>query len=128
MTGLPDPKAEHALTMFLFALTFLVKLNKRMRKLEAMLVIGTDHLAILVGLQSGVVTTWVMHCLKSRFELFGVTMNTTLQMENMGPKNAIQILKLMADLLIVAGKTHWLTKQDGLVKAKWQVDMETYWV
>jgi hypothetical protein len=49
-------------------------------------------------------------------------------MESNGIRNRIQVSQTTADLLIAAGKEHWVTKRDELVSAKGKGKMQTYWV
>jgi Adenylate and Guanylate cyclase catalytic domain len=55
-------------------------------------------------------------------------MNTASRMESTGIANRIQVSQQTADLLIAAGKEHWLTKRDDLVEAKGKGDLQTYFV
>lgn len=55
---------------------------------------------------------------KSRFQLFGDTMNTAAQMESTGQRDMVQISRATADLLEQAGKGHWLTPREDVVVAK----------
>ena len=54
--------------------------------------------------------------------------NTAARMESTGLKDKIQISQDTADLLVEAGKTHWFTKRDELVKAKGKGELQTYWL
>jgi Adenylate and Guanylate cyclase catalytic domain len=80
------------------------------------------------GLHSGPVTAGVLRGERSRFQLFGDTMNTASRMESTGVKDKIQISQETADLLIAAGKVHWLTQREDKVVAKGKGEVETYWV
>jgi class 3 adenylate cyclase len=59
------------------------------------------------GLHSGPVTAGVLRGDKSRFQLFGDTVNTAARIESTGQRNKIHLSKETADLLIAAGKSHW---------------------
>jgi 3'5'-cyclic nucleotide phosphodiesterase/Adenylate and Guanylate cyclase catalytic domain len=65
---------------------------------------------------------------RSRFQLFGDTMNTASRMESTGIKDRIQISQETADELIAAGKVHWLTPREDKVIAKGKGEVETYWL
>jgi class 3 adenylate cyclase len=51
-------------------------MKELIRELEALLGPGTSDLALRVGLHSGAVTAGVLRGEKSRFQLFGDTVNT----------------------------------------------------
>lgn len=65
---------------------------------------------------------------KSRFQLFGDTVNTASRMESTGVANRIQVSDTTAKLLMDAGKSSWVVPRDGLVEAKGKGKMQTYWV
>lgn len=48
-------------------------------------------------------------------------------MESNGLPDKIHMSQATADLLKEAGKNHWLTARDELIKAKGKGDMQTYW-
>lgn len=50
--------------------------------------------------------------------LFGLEVNTAARMESTGLRDKIQVSQETADLLVAAGKTHWFTKREGLVKVR----------
>ena len=49
-------------------------------------------------------------------------------MESNSQKGRVQVSQATADLLIVAGKQHWLTAREDLVEAKGKGKMQCYWV
>ena len=65
----------------------------------------TGDLGLRIGLHSGAVTAGVLRGERSRFQLFGDTMNTTARMESTGIRDRIQISQETADLLREAGYT-----------------------
>ena len=68
-----------------------------------------------MGIHSGPVTAGVLRGERSRFQLFGDTMNTAARMEHNVLRDKIQLSQETADLLIAAGKTNWLTRrEDGM--------------
>ena len=76
VTGLPDPNPDHAVVMAAFAQQCLDRFNELTKELELGLGPGTADLGIRIGLHSGPVTAGVLRGEKSRFQLFGDTMNT----------------------------------------------------
>jgi class 3 adenylate cyclase len=116
--GLPEPNPQHALVMAKFANDCRDQMNKLSGDLEASLGPGTSDLTLRFGLNSGPVTAGVLRGDKSRFQLFGDTVNTAARMESTGIKNMIQVSESTAALINAAGKEHWITKRQDLVEAK----------
>jgi Adenylate and Guanylate cyclase catalytic domain len=87
----------------------------------------TQDLALRIGLHSGPVTAGVLRGQKSRFQLFGDTVNMASRMESNGEPNKIHMSMETAKLLIDAGKGHWTAPRDGLVQAKGKGTIQTYW-
>lgn len=65
---------------------------------------------------------------KSRFQLFGDTVNTCARLESSGEGNAIHISKETAILLIDAGKQSWIQAREDAVELKGKGCLKTYWL
>ena len=128
VTGLPEPLRDHAAAMCKFARECLTQFNTLVRQLEILLGPDTGDLAIRVGLHSGPVTAGVLRGDKSRFQLFGDTMNTAARIESTGMRNKIHCSHETAALLHAAGKSNWLLKRTDTVVAKGKGEMQTYWL
>ena len=75
VTGLPDPREDHAVLIAKYAIKCLLKFNVLAKRLEPLLGPGTASLGMRFGLHSGPVTAGVLRGEKSRFQLFGDTIN-----------------------------------------------------
>lgn len=128
VTGLPEPNENHAVVMALFAKECLSIMSELTRSLESTLGPSTGSLALRVGMHSGPVIAGVLRGEKSRFQLFGDTMNTASRMESNGQVNRIQVSQTTADLLELAGKGDWVSPRDDLVAVKGKGEMQTFWV
>lgn len=98
------------------------------KKLETSLGPDTGDLDMRMGIHSGQVTGGVLRGERSRFQLFGDTMNTASRMESTGQRGRIQISQDTADLLIAAGKSDWVSLRDEKIVAKGKGEMQTYWL
>eukprot|EP00539_Tryblionella_compressa_P008436 CAMPEP_0178765990 /NCGR_PEP_ID=MMETSP0744-20121128/18796_1 /TAXON_ID=913974 /ORGANISM="Nitzschia punctata, Strain CCMP561" /LENGTH=677 /DNA_ID=CAMNT_0020421623 /DNA_START=22 /DNA_END=2051 /DNA_ORIENTATION=- len=128
VAGLPDPRPDHAVAMAKFANDCLNRMFRMVRKLEVELGPDTAELGLRVGLHSGPVVAGVLRGDKSRFQLFGDTMNTASRMESNGVPGRIQVSQDTANLLIAVGKEHWLKAREEKITAKGKGDMQTYFL
>jgi class 3 adenylate cyclase len=126
--GLPTPRKDHAVAMARFARDCTNKAKTITRKLEVKLGPDTADLAFRTGLHSGPVTGGVLRGKNARFQLFGDTMNTASRMESTGTRDRVQVSAKTAELLIAAGKSHWVTPRDETVTVKGKGQMETFWL
>jgi len=128
VTGLPEPTKEHASIMAVFARECVNRFKYLVHNLETTLGPDTGDLCIRVGLHSGPVTAGVLRGDKSRFQLFGDTVNTCARLESTGKRNRIQVSEETAELLTNAGKEHLLEQRKGLVEAKGKGKLKTFWL
>lgn len=128
VTGLPNPQKDHAVIMAKFARDCRDQMSALTRSLEISLGPDTSDLTMRFGLHSGQVTAGVLRGQKSRFQLFGDTVNTAARMESTGIRNRIQISEETARELTEAGKEQWLTRRDEAVQAKGKGELSTYWI
>ena len=124
--GLPEIRDDHAVVIARFARDCLNIFPKIIREMEVFL--GPGDLGLRIGLHSGAVTAGVLRGEKSRFQLFGDTVNTASRMESTGVKGKIQISQTTKDLLFKSGLTAWIQERESTVTAKGKGEMQTYWL
>eukprot|EP00980_Cylindrotheca_fusiformis_P018549 scaffold6142_cov116-Cylindrotheca_fusiformis.AAC.6 len=82
----------------------------------------------LVQSPSGQVTAGVLRGERSRFQLFGDTMNTAARMEQSGERHCVHLSQTSADLLKEAGLGKWIVPRRSKIFVKGKGDMQTYWL
>eukprot|EP00980_Cylindrotheca_fusiformis_P002435 scaffold580_cov72-Cylindrotheca_fusiformis.AAC.4 len=98
-------------------------------KLEVSLGPDTSDLDFRTGIHSGQVTAGVLRGQRSRFQLFGDTINTAARMESSGERGRIQASQVTADLLTEAGLSRWIIpRSTKMLVNKGKGEMQTYWV
>jgi hypothetical protein len=105
-----------------------MKVNHLTKNLEITLGPGTGDLTMRVGIHSGPVTAGVLRGVRSRFQLFGDTMNMAARMESNGIKNKVHLSADTAKLLIDGGQSHRVTQRVDLVECKGKGLVQTYWL
>jgi hypothetical protein len=128
VAGLPNPRKDHATTMARFARQCIEEHMLTAKRLELTLGPDTADLRLRVGLHSGPITAGVLRGERSRFQLFGDTVNTAARLETAGEGNQIHISATTARLIMDAGKEHWLVKRKDTVQLKGKGTLKTYWV
>eukprot|EP00526_Cylindrotheca_closterium_P004051 CAMPEP_0113631926 /NCGR_PEP_ID=MMETSP0017_2-20120614/16591_1 /TAXON_ID=2856 /ORGANISM="Cylindrotheca closterium" /LENGTH=1166 /DNA_ID=CAMNT_0000542455 /DNA_START=14 /DNA_END=3514 /DNA_ORIENTATION=+ /assembly_acc=CAM_ASM_000147 len=128
VAGLPEPDEEHAVAACRFARSCLKKMKEITLKLEVSLGPDTSDLDLRTGIHSGQVTAGVLRGERSRFQLFGDTMNTAARMEHTGERNRIQLTEATADLLKEAGLARWIFPRASTIFVKGKGNMQTYWM
>jgi Adenylate and Guanylate cyclase catalytic domain len=106
----------------------MVRMGEVTKGLEVSLGPDTGDLSLRIGINSGPVTAGVLQGEKSRFQLFGDTVNTASRMESTGEVNRIHVSASTANLLKEAGKAYWVKARDDLVHAKGKGKIQTFWV
>jgi class 3 adenylate cyclase len=128
VAGLPKPQENHSVIMVKFADDCMVKMGQLTAELASALGEDTAGLAMRVGLHSGSVTGGVLRGQKSRFQLFGDTMNTASRMESNGMPHRIHVSQETANELVAKGKSGWVTPREDKIVAKGKGELQTYWV
>lgn len=128
-TGMPDPQEDHAIILAEFSEKCRRKMKEAMASLENQPGMdGSANLSMRFGIHSGPITAGVLRGQKSRFELFGDTINVASRMESTCHPNKIQVSEETARLLREEGYDDWLVPRKGLVRAKGKGELQTYWL
>eukprot|EP00980_Cylindrotheca_fusiformis_P030806 scaffold25451_cov127-Cylindrotheca_fusiformis.AAC.1 len=128
VAGLPEPDKDHALAVCRFARDCVKATNDTTLKLEVALGPDTSELELRVGIHSGQVTAGVLRGERSRFQLFGDTMNTAARMESTSSRSRIQVSQVTADLLVASGYSTWIAPRENKTFVKGKGEMQTYWL
>eukprot|EP00538_Stauroneis_constricta_P012517 CAMPEP_0119553812 /NCGR_PEP_ID=MMETSP1352-20130426/6472_1 /TAXON_ID=265584 /ORGANISM="Stauroneis constricta, Strain CCMP1120" /LENGTH=1218 /DNA_ID=CAMNT_0007600295 /DNA_START=114 /DNA_END=3770 /DNA_ORIENTATION=+ len=126
--GLPQPRDNHALVMVRFAAECRRCMHELTKELVASLGPGTADLKMRFGLNSGPTTAGVLRGDRSRFQLFGDTVNTAARMESLGMPDRIHVSPKTADLIVAAGKHGWITPREDVIAVKGKGEVQTFWV
>eukprot|EP00934_Nitzschia_sp_Nitz4_P002491 Nitzschia sp. Nitz4//scaffold249_size28687//2274//5772//NITZ4_008114-RA/size28687-snap-gene-0.0-mRNA-1//1//CDS//3329544008//2481//frame0 len=128
VAGIPEARKDHAIVMARFASRCLLEVSSVVRDVSATLGPDTADLRMRFGLHSGPVIAGVLRGTKSRFQLFGDTVNVASRMESTGAPNRIQLSQHTRDLLVGAGRSDWVKEREDLVVAKGKGELRTYWL
>jgi class 3 adenylate cyclase len=128
VAGVPEPRPDHGVVMARFARECMMRFQSIVKQLEVRFGPGTSELGMRIGLNSGPITGGVLRGERSRFQLFGDTINTAARMESNSCKGRIQVSETTAQLLFNANKHHWLIKRDDEIEAKGKGTLQTFWL
>lgn len=116
-----DCDCDHAAILVHFA----CQCRKRMSELFKSM--SANELSMRFGVHSGHVEL-SGGLESSRFQLFGDTVETSFQMLATGKPNRIQVSVETAELLNLAGKSHWIAPRSDAISVKGKGEMSTFWV
>eukprot|EP00551_Chaetoceros_affinis_P012934 CAMPEP_0203674500 /NCGR_PEP_ID=MMETSP0090-20130426/16443_1 /ASSEMBLY_ACC=CAM_ASM_001088 /TAXON_ID=426623 /ORGANISM="Chaetoceros affinis, Strain CCMP159" /LENGTH=387 /DNA_ID=CAMNT_0050540395 /DNA_START=347 /DNA_END=1511 /DNA_ORIENTATION=- len=128
-TGIPEYQEDHATLLALFAEKCRRKMNKIIQSSINEMGKSLNTVSMRFGIHSGPITAGVLRGLKSRFELFGDTINTASRMESTGIPDKIQISEKTASLIRVEnGNQMSLVSREDAVHVKGKGVMRTYFL
>eukprot|EP00934_Nitzschia_sp_Nitz4_P001398 Nitzschia sp. Nitz4//scaffold107_size73032//15041//17514//NITZ4_005757-RA/size73032-processed-gene-0.54-mRNA-1//1//CDS//3329532584//1398//frame0 len=123
VTRLPLPNKNHAVVMAKFARDCMAKMKALTAKMEIDLGPDTTDLDIRIVLHSAS----VLRGERSRFQLFGDTVNVAARMERSGERGRIHISGMTAELVKSGGYTKWV-KHRGHVMIRGKGNMDAFWL
>jgi len=126
--GLPEQREDHVVPAVLFARDCIQETVRLVQKLELTLGPDTADLSMRIGINSGQVTAGILRGERSRFQLFGDTVNVAARMETTGESNRIHISCASADMLRKFGKSKWISPREDKVLLKGKGRLQTYWL
>jgi class 3 adenylate cyclase len=126
VTGIPEPIPNHASILAEFTIECkkkVVEVTSGLSSLD-----GVANLSMRFGIHSGPITAGILRGKKSRFELFGDTINSASRMESTSLPNCIQVSEETAAYLREEGMGGWLAPREGLVSVKGKGQLSTFWL
>jgi hypothetical protein len=124
VTGLPDPMENHASVLAQFT----VECSEKAAEMQKKNPNWSNSMQMRFGIHSGPIVAGILRGQKSRFELFGDTINTASRMESTGKPDRIQVSPDTAELLREEGMESWLVPREELVEAKGKGALATFWL
>jgi class 3 adenylate cyclase len=124
VTGLPDPMPNHASVLAQFT----VACSKKTEEMQKKNPNWANGMQFRFGIHSGPIIAGILRGQKSRFELFGDTINTASRMESTGKPERIQVSPDTAELLRDEGMESWLVPRKDLVEVKGKGALSTFWL
>jgi class 3 adenylate cyclase len=125
IAGAPVADPRHAQHMADFAIDI-------MAAAERILSSGTTALQLRIGMHSGPVAAGVLRGAKSRFQIFGDTVNTAARMETLSRPGRIQVSQAVYNCLAPSladdRAAHSLHRRSDTVFAKGKGPLTTYWL
>lgn len=132
ITGCPSPQDDHAIRMAKFARHCMYTVRDLTDVLAESLGDDTRALSFRVGLHSGSVTAGVLRGDRTRFQLFGDTVNTAARIESHGVKGRIHVSQATFDAIckeVGRGKSSgWMIPRRDKVRAKGKGELQTYFM
>ena len=128
VAGLPEYREDHALCASKFARECLSKMKDLAKRLEVTLGPDTADLSLRIGVHSGQVTAGVLRGERTRFQLFGDTVNTAARMEQTCSVGCIQLSNYTAEELKKWKRSKWIKPRRESVEVKGKGEMQTYWL
>ncbi len=124
IVGSDNSDADHAAILVYFACECRKRLSELFKSMSA------KELSVRFGIHSGNLKPEIK-CNdngSSRFQLFGNTVDIAHQMLENGKGNRIHVSVDTAELLNLAGKSHWISPRSDLVAVTGVGNMSTFWV
>jgi class 3 adenylate cyclase len=125
VVGSDDSESDHAAILIYFACECRKRISELFKSISAC------ELSIRFGVHSGHLqpnTAGNRELEHGRFEIFGETVDMTFQMLTNGKSNRIHLSVETAELLNLAGKSHWISPRSELIHVNGKGGVSTFWV
>ena len=128
VTGLPDKDENQVLNMIRFSCVMIEIFQSVQDMFCTDLDESVRRLNLRIGIHCGNVTAGVLRGTKSRFQLFGDTVNTAARFEQHGLPGKIHCSQQIFECLHSVECAHWCDERIGGINAKGKGVLKSFWI